>query len=57
MNYGWGDRQTHRQTDKKYRDTHLNTMTRPSLGAGPSEKISGSANAFRHNTFFLFTNL
>ena len=33
MNYGWGDKQTHTQTDK-----HINTMTPPDLGAGPSEK-------------------
>ena len=32
MGEGRGDKHTHKQTDK-----HINTMTRPGLGAGPSE--------------------
>ena len=36
MNYGWGDKHTHRQTDR-HTGTHINTMTRPGLRAGPSE--------------------
>ena len=39
MNYGWGDRHTHTHTDRQT-DTHINTMTRPGLGAGPSEKVN-----------------
>ena len=34
---GGADRQTDRQTDKQTH-THINTMTRPGLGAGPSEE-------------------
>ena len=33
MNYGWGDRQSHTET---HPDTHINTMTQPGLGAGPT---------------------
>ena len=35
MNYGWGDRQTQKNTQT---DKHINTMTWAGLGAGPSEK-------------------
>ena len=47
MNYGWiwimggGDRQTSTQKHTQT-DTHLNTMTRSGLGAGPSENIGVS---------------
>ena len=37
--YGWGYRQTHRQTDEKQTQTHINTMTRPGLGSGQSENL------------------
>ena len=36
MNYGWGDRQSNTQTDR-----HISTITRPGLGAGPSENSRG----------------
>ena len=41
INYGWGG-QTNTHTDRqtnKHTYTHINTMTRPGLGAGPSENI------------------
>ena len=38
------DKQTHR---------HINTMTRPGLGAGPSEKDEARQNDFRHKLNFL----
>ena len=34
MNYGWGDRQTHKHTD-----TQTDTQTQPGLGAGSSENL------------------
>ena len=36
VNCWWGDRQTHRQTHTQT-DRHINSMTRPGLGVGPSE--------------------
>ena len=33
---GEGDKQTNKHTDR-HTDTHINAMTRPGLGAGPSE--------------------
>ena len=37
MNYGWGDKQTNKHTDT-HTEGHINTMTGPGQGAGPSEK-------------------
>ena len=43
------DRQTDRHTHThKQTDRHINTMTRPGLGAGPSEKHMGRG---QHETY------
>ena len=42
---GWGDTHTDRHMQK---DTHINTMTWPGLGAGPSEKMDWSSSLIQN---------